>query len=153
MTDLVRNTLGFKDSSSPTISRMGALKSVGEATAGLRAFEAGADYLLFRFDEAAQLEAHRLIADAVRSAPSRARGSTNRSDGSSTRSDASASSTGGATSPRQTSRERQDGARARAWRDDSAAQPRCAAAPRADPPVSPTNADISFFEGQPTPAR
>src|SRR5438094_425074 len=37
------------------------------AAAGLRAIQAGADYLLFRFDESAQLEGHRLIADAVRS--------------------------------------------------------------------------------------
>ncbi len=45
---------------------MGALKNVGEAAAGLRALQAGADYLLFRFDESAQLEGHRLITDAVR---------------------------------------------------------------------------------------
>src|SRR5438105_3835629 len=44
-----------------------ALTTVGEAPAGLRAIQAGADYLLFRFDESAQLEGHRLIADAVRS--------------------------------------------------------------------------------------
>ena len=46
---------------------MGALKNVGEAAAGLRAIQAGADYLLFRFDESAQLEGHRLITEAVRS--------------------------------------------------------------------------------------
>jgi beta-N-acetylhexosaminidase len=67
MTDLVRNTLGFQGLVVTDDLEMGALKSVGEATAGLRAFEAGADYLLFRFDEAAQLEGHRLIANAVRS--------------------------------------------------------------------------------------
>lgn len=68
MTDLVRNTLGFQGLVVTDDLEMGALKSVGEGTAGLRAFEAGADYLLFRFDEAAQIEGHRLIADAVRSA-------------------------------------------------------------------------------------
>ena len=67
MTDLVRNTLGFQGLVVTDDLEMGALKSVGEATAGLRAFEAGADYLLFRFDEAAQLEGHRLITNAVRS--------------------------------------------------------------------------------------
>jgi beta-N-acetylhexosaminidase len=67
MTELVRNTLGFQGLVVTDDLEMGALKSVGEATAGLRAFEAGADYLLFRFDEAAQLEGHRLITDAVRS--------------------------------------------------------------------------------------
>jgi beta-N-acetylhexosaminidase len=45
---------------------MGALASVGEARAGLMAFEAGVDHLLFRFDEAAQIEGHRLLVDAVR---------------------------------------------------------------------------------------
>jgi beta-N-acetylhexosaminidase len=67
MTDLVRNTLGFQGLVVTDDLEMGALKSVGEAMAGLRAFEAGADYLLFRFDEAAQIEGHRLIAEAVRS--------------------------------------------------------------------------------------
>jgi beta-N-acetylhexosaminidase len=45
---------------------MGALKNIGEAAAGLRALQAGADYLLFRFDETAQREGHRLITEAVR---------------------------------------------------------------------------------------
>lgn len=67
MTDLVRNTLGFQGLVVTDDLEMGALKSVGEATAGLRAFEAGADYLLFRFDESAQLEGHRLITEAIRS--------------------------------------------------------------------------------------
>jgi beta-N-acetylhexosaminidase len=67
MTDLVRNTLGFRGIVVTDDLEMGALKSVGEAQAGLRALQAGADYLLFRFDENAQLEGHRLIADAVRS--------------------------------------------------------------------------------------
>jgi beta-N-acetylhexosaminidase len=67
MTDIVRNTLGFNGLVVTDDLEMGALRSVGEAPAGLRALQAGADYLLFRFDESAQLEGHRLIADAVRS--------------------------------------------------------------------------------------
>jgi beta-N-acetylhexosaminidase len=67
MTDLLRNTLGFQGIVVTDDLEMGALKSIGEAAAGLRAVQAGADYLLFRFDESAQLEGHRLIADAVRS--------------------------------------------------------------------------------------
>jgi beta-N-acetylhexosaminidase len=67
MTDLVRNTLGFDGLVVTDDLEMGALKNIGEAAAGLRAVQAGADYLLFRFDESAQLEGHRLIADAVRS--------------------------------------------------------------------------------------
>jgi beta-N-acetylhexosaminidase len=67
MTDLLRNTLGFQGLVVTDDLEMGALRHVGEATAGLRAFEAGADYLLFRFDESAQIEGHRLITDAVRS--------------------------------------------------------------------------------------
>ena len=67
MTDLVRGTLGFGGIVVTDDLEMGALKSVGEAAAGLRALQAGADYLLFRFDEAAQLEGHRLITEAVRS--------------------------------------------------------------------------------------
>jgi len=67
MTDLVRNTLGFRGIVVTDDLEMGALKNVGEAAAGLRALQAGADYLLFRFDESAQLEGHRLITDAVRS--------------------------------------------------------------------------------------
>jgi beta-N-acetylhexosaminidase len=67
MTDLLRNTLGFDGLVVTDDLEMGALKSIGEAAAGLRALQAGADYLLFRFDESAQLEGHRLIADAARS--------------------------------------------------------------------------------------
>jgi beta-N-acetylhexosaminidase len=67
MTDLLRNTLGFQGLVVTDDLEMGALRSVGEATAGLRALQAGADYLLFRFDERAQLEGHRLITEAVRS--------------------------------------------------------------------------------------
>jgi beta-N-acetylhexosaminidase len=66
MTDLVRNTLGFQGIVVTDDLEMGALKSIGEAAAGLRALQAGADYLLFRFDESAQREGHRLITDAVR---------------------------------------------------------------------------------------
>ena len=67
MTDLLRNTLGFDGLVVTDDLEMGALKNIGEAAAGLRAVQAGADYLLFRFDESAQLDGHRLIADAVRS--------------------------------------------------------------------------------------
>jgi beta-N-acetylhexosaminidase len=67
MTDLVRNTLGFQGIVVTDDLEMGALKRVGEAAAGLRALQAGADYLLFRFDESAQLDGHRLITGAVRS--------------------------------------------------------------------------------------
>lgn len=67
MTDLLRKTLGFQGLVVTDDLEMGALKSVGQASAGLRALQAGADYLLFRFDEGAQLEGHRLIVDAVRS--------------------------------------------------------------------------------------
>ncbi len=66
MTDLIRNTLGFQGIVVTDDLEMGALKNVGEAAAGLRALQAGADFLLFRFDESAQLEGHRLITDAVR---------------------------------------------------------------------------------------
>ena len=67
MTDLVRNTLDFRGIVVTDDLEMGALQNVGEAAAGLRAVQAGADYLLFRFDESAQLEGHRLITEAVRS--------------------------------------------------------------------------------------
>src|SRR2546423_244027 len=67
MTDLLRNTLGFQGLVVTDDLEMGALKNVGEAAAGLRALQAGADYLLFRFDESSQLEGHRLITEAVRS--------------------------------------------------------------------------------------
>jgi len=67
MTDLVRNGLGFQGIVVTDDLEMGALKNVGEAVAGLRALQAGADYLLFRFDDSAQREGHRLITDAVRS--------------------------------------------------------------------------------------
>jgi beta-N-acetylhexosaminidase len=67
LTDLLRGTLGFGGVIVTDDLEMGALQSVGEAAAGLRALEAGADFLLFRFDESAQLEGHRRIVDAVQS--------------------------------------------------------------------------------------
>jgi beta-N-acetylhexosaminidase len=67
LTDLVRGTLGFNGVIVTDDLEMGALASIGEANAGLRALQAGADFLLFRFDETAQVEAHRRIVDAVRS--------------------------------------------------------------------------------------
>ena len=67
MTDLLRGDLGFKGLIVSDDLEMGALATIGEAQAGLRAFQAGVDHLLFRFDESAQVEAHRLIVDAVRS--------------------------------------------------------------------------------------
>ena len=67
MTDLLRGELGFTGLIVSDDLEMGALASVGEAQAGLRAFDAGVDHLLFRFDESAQVEGHRLLADAVRS--------------------------------------------------------------------------------------
>ena len=66
LTDLLRGTLGFGGVIVTDDLEMGALQSVGEAAAGLRALQAGADFLLFRFDESAHLEGHRRIADAVR---------------------------------------------------------------------------------------
>jgi len=67
LTDLVRGTLGFGGVIVTDDLEMGALASIGEANAGLRALQAGADFLLFRFDETAQIDAHRRIVDAVRS--------------------------------------------------------------------------------------
>jgi beta-N-acetylhexosaminidase len=67
LSDLVRGTLGFNGVIVTDDLEMGALASIGEANAGLRALQAGADFLLFRFDETAQVEAHRRIVDAVRS--------------------------------------------------------------------------------------
>ena len=67
MTDLLRGELGFKGLIVSDDLEMGALATIGEAQAGLRAIQAGVDHLLFRFDESAQIEGHRLIVDAVRS--------------------------------------------------------------------------------------
>jgi beta-N-acetylhexosaminidase len=66
MTDLLRGELGFTGIVVSDDLEMGALASVGEARAGLIALEAGVDYLLFRFDESAQIEGHRIIVDAVK---------------------------------------------------------------------------------------
>jgi beta-N-acetylhexosaminidase len=65
LTDLLRGALGFGGVIVTDDLEMGAPQSVGEATAGLRALQAGADFLLFRFDESAQLEGHRRIVEAV----------------------------------------------------------------------------------------
>lgn len=67
MTDLLRGELGFNGLIVSDDLEMGALATIGEAQAGLRAFDAGVDHLLFRFDESAQVEGHRLLTDAVRS--------------------------------------------------------------------------------------
>jgi beta-N-acetylhexosaminidase len=65
-TDLLRRELGFAGLAVTDDLEMGALASVGEAAAGERAIEAGADFVLFRFDEAAQRDGHRLISVAIR---------------------------------------------------------------------------------------
>src|SRR2546430_8133357 len=67
MTDLVRNTLGFQGIVVTDDLEMGALKSVGESSAGLRALEPGAVYPLFPFQRSGYTAGHRLIADADRS--------------------------------------------------------------------------------------
>ena len=67
MTDLLRGDLGFTGIVVSDDLEMGALASIGEARAGLMAFEAGVDHLLFRFDETAHIEGHRLILEAARS--------------------------------------------------------------------------------------
>ena len=66
MTDLLRGELGFQGLIVSDDLEMGALSTIGEARAGLMAFKAGVDHLLFRFDESAQLEGHRLLFDALR---------------------------------------------------------------------------------------
>ena len=59
MTDLVRSQLGFGGLLVTDDLEMGALTQTrSESQAGYDAFVAGADYLLFRFDESAQLDAH-----------------------------------------------------------------------------------------------
>ncbi|HJW49650.1 MAG TPA: glycoside hydrolase family 3 N-terminal domain-containing protein [Candidatus Limnocylindria bacterium] len=65
-TDLLRRELGFAGLAVTDDLEMGALASIGEAAAGERAIEAGADFVLFRFDEAAQRDGHRLISVAIR---------------------------------------------------------------------------------------
>jgi beta-N-acetylhexosaminidase len=59
MTDLVRTQLGFDGLLVTDDLEMGALTQTrSEAQAGYDAFLAGADFLLFRFDESAQTDAH-----------------------------------------------------------------------------------------------
>ena len=59
MTDLLRTELGFTGLLVTDDLEMGALTQTrSESQAGYDAFIAGADYLLFRFDEAAQTDAH-----------------------------------------------------------------------------------------------
>jgi beta-N-acetylhexosaminidase len=65
-TDLLRRELGFAGIAVTDDLEMGALATIGEAVAGERALEAGADFVLFRFDEAAQRDGHRLISVAIR---------------------------------------------------------------------------------------
>lgn len=66
MTDLLRGELAFRGLSVTDDLEMGALaRSGGQALAAAAALQAGVDYLLFRFDESAQLEGHRLLIDAV----------------------------------------------------------------------------------------
>ena len=68
LTDLLRTQLGFRGLIVTDDLEMGALaKMGGQAASGLGSLVAGADYLLFRFDEGAQLEAHRLIVEAAAS--------------------------------------------------------------------------------------
>ncbi|MGH2491138.1 MAG: glycoside hydrolase family 3 protein [Candidatus Limnocylindria bacterium] len=66
VTDVLRRELGFAGLAVTDDLEMGALASIGEAVAGERALVAGADFVLFRFDEAAQREGHRLITVAIR---------------------------------------------------------------------------------------
>jgi beta-N-acetylhexosaminidase len=67
MTDLLRGELGFQGLIVSDDLEMGALSTIGEARAGLMAFKAGVDHLLFRFDESAQTEGHRLLLEALKS--------------------------------------------------------------------------------------
>jgi beta-N-acetylhexosaminidase len=65
MTDVLRGELGFRGLCVTDDLEMEALaRSGGQAVAGAAALQAGVDYLLFRFDESAQLEGHRLLVDA-----------------------------------------------------------------------------------------
>lgn len=65
-TDVLRREFGFAGIAVTDDLEMGALASIGEAAAGERALEAGADFVLFRFDEAAQRDGHRLISVGIR---------------------------------------------------------------------------------------
>ena len=62
MTGVLREQLGFTGLLVTDDLEMGALtRSRTESAAGYQAFAAGADVLLFRFDESAQLDAHRRL--------------------------------------------------------------------------------------------
>src|SRR2546423_1035899 len=152
MTDLIRRTLGFQGLVVTDDLEMGALKDVGEAAAGLRAIQAGADYLLFRFDETAQLEGHRLITEAVRSGSV----STARLD-ESVRRLVDAKRRFGILDGRRDQSAPDLAANARTALDlargaTTLLRNRAGVLPLHGRilAVSPTNADISFFEGQPT---
>ncbi len=68
MTDLVRTQLGFAGLLITDDLEMGALTQTRtESQAGYDAFVAGADYLLFRFDESAQVDAHAKLAAGMSS--------------------------------------------------------------------------------------
>jgi beta-N-acetylhexosaminidase len=64
---LLRRDLGFSGIVITDDLEMAALREIGEARAALRAAQAGADYLLFRFDEDAQRDGHRLLVEAATS--------------------------------------------------------------------------------------
>ncbi len=65
---LLRGELGFDGIVVTDDLEMGALRAIGgEAQAALAAAQAGADYLLFRFDEASQVAGHKLLLDAATS--------------------------------------------------------------------------------------
>jgi beta-N-acetylhexosaminidase len=151
MTDLIRNTLGFGGLVVTDDLEMGALKNVGEAAAGLRALQAGADYLLFRFDESAQTEGHRLITDAVQSGAL----STARLD-ESVRRVLDAKRRFGILDGRREANAPDLTANARTALDLARGATTLLRNRGVLPlrgrifAVSPTNADISFFEGQPT---
>src|SRR5712691_11322509 len=151
MTDLVRTTLGFQGIVVTDDLEMGALRNIGEATAALRALQAGADYLLFRFDESAQLEGHRLITEAVRSGSL----STARLD-QSVRRVVDAKQRYGVLAGRRDQSAPDLAANARTALDLARGATTLLRNRGVLPlrgrilAVAPTNADISFFEGQPT---
>ncbi|HLZ47998.1 MAG TPA: glycoside hydrolase family 3 protein, partial [Candidatus Limnocylindria bacterium] len=66
MTDLIRTQLGFTGLLITDDLEMGALTQTRtESQAGYEAFLAGADYLLFRFDESAQTDAHDRLSQGI----------------------------------------------------------------------------------------
>lgn len=68
LSDLLRGELGFRGLVLTDDLEMGALTATrSESEAALLAFGAGADLLLFRFDEAAQLDGHRRLVAAMTS--------------------------------------------------------------------------------------